>query len=99
MRNCSWDSATGWMREANLDMTDPTQQCPDGFKLINRTKPPVRTCGRPDGQRDGCASTTFPAISLVHQVGLILEEVALTMATWLVLASHMDFQGSTSGHM
>ena len=46
---------------ANLDMTDPTQQCPDGFKLINRTEPPLRTCGRPDGHRDGCVSTTFPA--------------------------------------
>ena len=44
----------------NLDMTDPTQQCPDGFKLINRTDPPLRTCGRPDGT-NGCVSTTFKA--------------------------------------
>ena len=42
-------------------MTDSTQQCPDGFKLINRTEPPLRTCGRPDGHSDGCVSTTFPA--------------------------------------
>ena len=48
------------MRVANLDMTDPTQQCPDGFKLINRTEPPLRTCGRPDGHSDGCVSTKFP---------------------------------------
>ena len=48
------------MRVANLDMTDPTQQCPDGFKLINRTDPPLRTCGRPDGT-NGCVSTTFKA--------------------------------------
>ena len=40
-------------------MTDPTQQCPDGFKQIIRTRPPLRTCGRPDSTR-GCVSTTFP---------------------------------------
>ena len=51
------------MRVANLDMTDPTQQCPDGFKLINRTEPPLRTCGRPDGV-SGCVSTTFS----VHEI-------------------------------
>ena len=50
--------AEGWMKIADLDMTDPTQECPDGFKLINRTEPPLRTCGRPDGTT-GCVSTTF----------------------------------------
>ena len=59
-RNCSCDASGGWMRVANLDMTDPTQQCPGGFKLINRTEPPLRTCGRPAGHSDGCVSTTFP---------------------------------------
>ena len=59
-RNCSCDASGGWARVANLDMTDPTQQCPDGFRLIDRTEPPLRTCGRPDGHSDGCVSTTFP---------------------------------------
>ena len=59
-RNCSCTTLGGWMNVANLDMTDPTQQCPDGFKLINRTAPPLRTCGRPDGV-SGCVSTTFKA--------------------------------------
>ena len=59
-RSCSCDASGGWMRVANLDMTDPTQQCPDGFKLISRTEPPLRTCGRPDGT-NGCVSTTFKA--------------------------------------
>ena len=59
-RYCSCSTSGGWMRVANLDMTDPTQQCPDGFKLINRTEPPLRTCGRPDGTY-GCVSTTFKA--------------------------------------
>ena len=63
-QNCSCDALGGWMRVANLDMTDPTQQCPDGFRQINRTEPPLRTCGRPDGHSDGCVSTTFP----VHEI-------------------------------
>ena len=46
------------MRVANLDMTDPTQQCPDGFQLRTRSEPPLRTCGRPEER--GCVSTTFP---------------------------------------
>ena len=43
-------------------MTDPTQQCPVGFKLITRTEPPLRTCGRPesDGNIQECVSTSFP---------------------------------------
>ena len=46
------------MRVANLDMTDPNQNCSDGFRLVNRTEPPLRTCGRPGP--GGCVSTTFP---------------------------------------
>ena len=42
------------MRVAELDMTDPTQSCPSGFRL--RTSP-KRSCGRPGS---GCVSTTFP---------------------------------------
>ena len=64
--NCSCDASGGWMRVAYLDMTDPTQQCPDGFKLINRTEPPLRTCGRPASHRDGCVSTTFPVYGIEY---------------------------------
>ena len=42
------------MRVADLDMTDPTQNCPPGFRLITS---PKRACGRPGS---GCVSTTFP---------------------------------------
>ena len=48
-------STGGWMRVANLDMTDQHQSCPSGFKLITS---PRRTCGRPGPV--GCVSTTFP---------------------------------------
>ena len=61
LRKCSCDHIEGgWMRVANLDMTDPNQQCPDGFKLVTRTSPPLRTCGRPDFHSEGCVNTTFP---------------------------------------
>ena len=42
------------MRIANWNMTDPSQQCPPGFGLVNY---PRRTCGR---HSHGCASTIFP---------------------------------------
>ena len=59
-RACCGNTSSGWMRVANIDMTDSTQQCPDGFRLINRTEPPLRTCGRPVGHHSGCVSTIFP---------------------------------------
>ena len=57
-RTCC-NTTGGWTRVANLDMTDPSQQCPNGFRLMNRTTAPLRTCGRPDSFL-GCVSTTFP---------------------------------------
>ena len=69
-RNCSCNSTGGWTRIANLDMTDPSQQCPDGFRLVNRTTAPLRTCGRPAG----CVSTTFPVhgIEYSHVCGRLI---------------------------
>ena len=55
-RTCC-NTTGGWTRVANLDMTDPSQQCPDGFRLLTRTTAPLHTCGRP---ATGCVSTTFP---------------------------------------
>ena len=43
----------GWMRVAHLDITDPIQHCPSGFRRITS---PKRTCGRPGS---GCYSTRF----------------------------------------
>ncbi len=36
------------MRVANLDMTDPNQNCPEGLRFIRRTEPPLRTCVQQD---------------------------------------------------
>ncbi len=49
------------MRVANLDMTDPNQNCPDGFGLVSRTTP--RTCGRPG---PGCVAITYPTYGVEY---------------------------------
>ncbi len=54
--SCSCNTAGGWTRVANLDMTDSNQNCPDGFRLVSRSEPPLRTCGRTG---PGCTSTTY----------------------------------------
>ncbi len=55
--SCSCNTAGGWMRVANLDMTDPNQNCPEGLSLVTRGEPPLRTCGGIEGP--GCTSTTY----------------------------------------
>ena len=37
--------SSGWMRVAYLNMTDPSEECPRGFRLYNQSG--VRGCGRP----------------------------------------------------
>ena len=59
-KNCSCNNTTGgWLRVANIDMTNASEQCPAGFSLITRTEPPLRTCGRPLSIGAGCASTMY----------------------------------------
>ena len=55
-RTCC-NTTGGWTRVAYLDMTDPSQQCPDGFRLITRTMAPLRLCGR---HELGCVSDIIP---------------------------------------
>ena len=59
LRNCSCNAAGGWMRVAYLDMTDPTQTCPDAFTLVTRTEPPLRTCGRLLPASAACSSAIY----------------------------------------
>ena len=50
---------TGWMRVANLDMTDIAQQCPAGLYLRSNL---TRLCRKKTGA--GCASIFFPTYAL-----------------------------------
>ena len=56
------DSTGGWVRVANIDMTDPNQQCPPGFQ--QRTD--VRSCDRSDTGH-GCTPITFPSNSIEYR--------------------------------
>ena len=49
-------SGGGWTRLAYLDMTDATQNCPSGFRLIQSGG--VRACGRHNSGA-GCVSVKF----------------------------------------
>ena len=55
-RKCGCNGTGGWMRVVNLDMTDTSQQCPNGLRLITS---PKRTCGRVT-PTEGCASVIYP---------------------------------------
>ena len=70
-RTCC-NTTGGWTRVANIDMTDSSQQCPDGFRLVTRTTAPLHTCGRPEPA--GYVSTTFPdhGIEYSHVCGRVI---------------------------
>ena len=50
-------SDEGWMRVAYLNMSDPNEQCPEGFRLYEENG--VRACGRPTSSSGSCISTTY----------------------------------------
>ena len=52
----------GWVRVANLNMTDPNQQCPENLNLSYTN--PIRLCGRRTG---GCDSVTFTNYGVRYQ--------------------------------
>ena len=47
--------SSGWMRVAYLNMTDPSEECPRGFRLYNQNG--VRACGRPASSSGGCQTS------------------------------------------
>ena len=61
------DITGGWIRAADLDMTNATQQCPPAFRAITS---PKRLCGT---HGSGCVSTTFPVhgVQYSHVCGRI----------------------------
>ena len=55
----------GWVRVANLNMTDPDQQCPENLQL-SYTNQPIRLCGkRTDGP--SCDSVTFTTYGVQYR--------------------------------
>ena len=52
--NCNGER--GWMRVGYLNMTDPNEQCPPGFRLYEENG--VRACGR---YTTGCESVIYPS--------------------------------------
>ena len=54
-RSCS-NITGGWMRVAELDMTDNTTQCPSSLK---QRSSPYRTCGAKGSKQPICSSVTF----------------------------------------
>ena len=58
---CTNSSIQGWMRVANLDMTDTSQGCPTGFNL---TTSPKRGCFR--ARTPGCTSVTFDTHNITY---------------------------------
>ena len=49
----------GWTRLAHLDMTDPTESCPDGWRLYEVDG--VRACGRASSGGGSCSSVQYPS--------------------------------------
>ena len=46
-----------WTRIAYLNMSDPTHQCPPGFRLYMSNC--IRACGRPSGTSGGCQAQVY----------------------------------------
>ena len=59
------NSGGGWMRIAYLNMSDPTEECPPGFKLYEQNG--IRACGRPTLSPAGyCQSVKFPSYDVSY---------------------------------
>ena len=52
-------SNEGWTRVGYLDMSNPSEECPTGFRLYESNG--VRACGRPDSSVGSCQSVKFPS--------------------------------------
>ena len=54
--------SSGWTRMAYLNMSDPTEECPSGFRLYSQNG--VRACGRPVTSGGSCLSVRFPSYNI-----------------------------------
>ena len=63
-RVCGCSSTGGWTRVANLNMSNPSEQCPGDWILQTRSSEPRRLCGR--GSSGGCLSATYSTYSISY---------------------------------
>lgn len=54
----------GWTRVAHLNMSDPSSECPPGFKY--RTELGARACGLIPSPERSCKSVTFPSLGMEY---------------------------------
>ena len=84
--NCNGER--GWMRVGYLNMTDPNEQCPPGFRLYEENG--VRACGR---QWSGCESVTYPShdISYSQVCGRVIGyQQGATYAIYFIQFNSID---------
>ena len=69
-RVCGCSSTGGWTRVANLNMSNPSEQCPGEWILQTYSTEPMRLCGRAS-TGTGCLSATYSTygISYSHICG------------------------------
>ena len=59
--------SNGWTRMAYFNMSDPTEECPSGFRLYSQNGVSVRACGRPVTSGGSCLSVTSPTLRSVDE--------------------------------
>ena len=71
MSTVRWDrvvhGSNGWIRMAYLNMSNPTEECPSGFRLYSQNGVSVRACDRPVTSGGSCLSVTSPTLRSVDE--------------------------------
>ena len=72
-RVCGCNSTGGWTRVANLNMSNPSEQCPGDFNLQTYSTAPMRLCGGAN-IGTGCVSAVYSTygISYSHVCGRVI---------------------------
>jgi len=63
---CGCNSTGGWTRVANLNMSNPSEQCPGELILQTYSSEPRRLCGRGGSSGGGCLSATYNTYSISY---------------------------------
>ena len=88
-------SSSGWTRVAYLNMSNPTEEYPGGFRLYNQNG--VRACGRLVTSGGSCLSVRFPSYSISYSqvCGRVYGyQKGTPDAFWRNGNSHMNVNGN-----